>query len=532
MTRDLGALASETFDVLVVGGGIHGLTIAYDAAQRGLRVALIERRDFGSGTSFNHHKTLHGGLRYLQSFDIGRMRTSIVERRAFARIASSLISPLAFVMPTRRAAARSRWAMRAALFADRLVAWDRNAGVPVPHALPGGRIIDRDELYRLFPDASFDDATGAALWYDYRTDEGDRLTFAFADAAARCGAVLANYVSAIEPLRDDGRITGMALRDELSGAGLVARAAVTVNAAGAAAGRLMASFGARRPFPLVKVMNVVTRRPAPPVALARPTHTGRLLVALPWQGRLLVGTSQATALSGADETHVNRVELSGFLVEVNAAFPWLALGFQDVSLVHRGIVPARQRPGAPPELLDAPEVRDHRRDQVYGAISVIGVKYTTARSVAERSVDLVCRMLGRAPVPARTATEPLLEPSVSSDEGTPANMPPAAAERILRRHAGAARRIFALARHTPSLARPVATDTPVIGAELVYAARHECALTLEDAVVRRTGLGAAGHPGEDAARACAEIMASELGWTPERIEDELRALRSVYEVDG
>src|SRR6187200_1847560 len=133
MIRDTGQFARETFDVLVIGGGIHGLTTAYEAAQRGLRVALVERRDFGAATTFNHHKTLHGGLRYLQTADLRRMRESIRERRAFARIAPQLISPQAFVTPTWPRLTRSAIALRTAFAVDQLLAYDRNSGVPASH---------------------------------------------------------------------------------------------------------------------------------------------------------------------------------------------------------------------------------------------------------------------------------------------------------------------------------------------------------------------------------------------------------------
>src|SRR5204862_625911 len=126
MTRDLEALTDRTFDVLVVGGGIYGLAIAYDAAQRGLAVALVERQDFGSATSFNHLKTIHGGLRYLQTGDLRRMRESIRERRAFARIAPRFVAPLAYVMPASGSLTRRPLAMTAAFAVDAFIGSDRN----------------------------------------------------------------------------------------------------------------------------------------------------------------------------------------------------------------------------------------------------------------------------------------------------------------------------------------------------------------------------------------------------------------------
>src|SRR5205823_6823874 len=141
MTRDLDALTERTFDVLVVGGGIYGLTIALDAAQRGLSVALVERDDFGSGTSFNHLRTIHGGLRYLQSFDIARARESVAERRTIARIAPHAVRPLPFPIPIYRSLMRGKLAMRAGFLLDRLVASGRNRGVPASLRLPAGRVV-------------------------------------------------------------------------------------------------------------------------------------------------------------------------------------------------------------------------------------------------------------------------------------------------------------------------------------------------------------------------------------------------------
>src|SRR4029079_10404202 len=143
MIRDLDRLTGRTFDVLVVGGGIYGLTIAYDAAQRGVSVALIERDDFGSGASFNHLRTIHGGLRYLQSLDIARARESVLERRTVARIAPQAVRPLPYPIPLYRSGMRGKIAMRAGFLLDRLVSAGKNRGVPASHRLPGGRVVGR-----------------------------------------------------------------------------------------------------------------------------------------------------------------------------------------------------------------------------------------------------------------------------------------------------------------------------------------------------------------------------------------------------
>ena len=180
MIRDLDRLSARTFDVLVVGGGIYGLAIAYDAADRGLSVALVERDDFGSGSSFNHLRTIHGGLRYLQTLDLRRARESAGERRTLARIAPHTLAPLPFALPLFSSLTRGKMAMRAGFVLDRLVAFDRNRGLPAAYRLPAGRVLRREEALRRFPILDPRRLTGAAVWYDYVATESDRLTFAFA----------------------------------------------------------------------------------------------------------------------------------------------------------------------------------------------------------------------------------------------------------------------------------------------------------------------------------------------------------------
>src|SRR5690242_11717175 len=184
MRRDLDRLTRTQFDLLVVGGGIHGLTAAYDAVQRGLTVALVERDDFGSGASFNNLRTVHGGLRSLQTGDLGKFRLSIRERRTFARIAPHLVEPLAFLLPTSRAFTRSRTAINVAFLIDGLLGADRNRDLPPRLQLPRGRTLSRAECIAIDPLLADRDLTGGALWYDYQMPRTERLTLAFAHAAA------------------------------------------------------------------------------------------------------------------------------------------------------------------------------------------------------------------------------------------------------------------------------------------------------------------------------------------------------------
>ncbi|HVB38874.1 MAG TPA: glycerol-3-phosphate dehydrogenase/oxidase, partial [Vicinamibacterales bacterium] len=406
MKRDLSRLIGERFDLLVVGGGIHGLATAYDAAQRGLRVALVERGDLGGGSSFNHQKTAHGGLRYLQSADFRRARESVRERRALARIAPHLVHPLAFVLPAYRSLTSGSTALRAGFLLDRIVAWDRNAGLPPSLHLPAGRVISRTRALERFPGVRRHRLTGAGVWYDYQMSDAERLTMAFAQAAVEQGAVLATYAEAEGPLREAGRIAGMRVRDVRAGQTFDISASLTVNAAGAGAGLLMRACGVDRDVPLLLAMNLVTSRDAAPDALGAKTPSGRHLFLVPWRGRALIGTWESPATCSPD-TAATTAQVEAFRSEINETFPALDLAPGEITLVHRGVVPAEVGSDGRVSLRGHHELRDHRVDGADGFVTVIGVKYTTARQVAEEVVDLVAARLNRTTAACRTAVTPL-----------------------------------------------------------------------------------------------------------------------------
>jgi glycerol-3-phosphate dehydrogenase len=537
-SRDLERLAASTYDLLVVGGGIHGLTIAYEASSRGLKTALVEAADYGSGSSFNHQRTAHGGLRSLQSGRIDRARHAIYERRALARIAPWLLRPLPFIVGTYSSLLRSRMAFRAAFQIDRWLGRDRNDGVEPELHLPASRLISKAATLRLFPGIRQEGLTGAAQWYDYQMVEADRLTFAFAAAADRAGADLANYVEAISPLREGARIVGMQVADRLSDAAFPIRARMTVNAAGGRAGELAAMFGMKREVPLVKAANLVTSRPARDIALAAAGPSGRMLTLVPWHGRALIGTLQSPGFVKPDATDVTVSELEGWLREVNEAFPALALTRTDVSLVHRGVVPAVAGRNGRPELKPAPEFLDHAAEGAEGAATVIGVKYTTARGLAERGVDAIGRRLRQRLPPSTSATTVLPGAGIADHEALSIetgrdmglDVPLATIRHLITKYGEAAAAIIRLTGDRPDLRETVAPDSPTLGAEIVYTIRHEQAMRLADAVIRRTALGAMDCPDETALRTSARIAAAELGWDDTRTQAEIELVRAGYVV--
>ena len=535
MIRDPDELGGRRFDVLVLGGGVYGLTIACDAAERGLSVALIERDDFGCGASFNHLRTIHGGLRYLQSLDIGRARESVRERRTIARIAPHAVKPLPFALPLYRSFTRGKLAMRLGFCLDRLVSVGRNRGVPASHRLPGGRVYSRGSAIQRFPGLKRQALTGAAVWYDYLTVEPDRLTFSWAKAAAGHGAVLVNHMEAVELLKEGARVAGARARDTIGARTIDVSARVTVNATGAALDRLLEPIGAATRTPMIKTMNLVTRRDAGEESLGGRSPSGRYLFMVPWRERALFGTWEAGRVSDACDTAVSDSEVAAFVGELNHAFPALDLTFADITLVHRGVVPAAVR-GGKAGLEGHDQIRDHAAEGTEGLVSVAGTKYTTARAVAERVTDLLMQKLQRAPVTCRTATTLLpgggtrdvglaiAEARREYDEGLPTDTIP----HLIAAYGSQYGDVLNLTTARPELKARVARNSPVIGAELVLAARSEMAVTLADAMIRRTPVGALGYPGDDAVSRGADLVGAEHQWSEDRKRAEIAAMKSFY----
>lgn len=478
MKRDLGALTAREHDVAVIGGGIHGLAVAYDAAQRGLSVALVEAQDFGAGVSWNSLKTVHGGLRHLQRADFAQARESMRERRALLRIAPAIVRPLPFVIPTRGHGPRGREALAVALRVNDLLGRRRNEGLDAQHRIPASRILSVAEVRRICPGIAVDGMNGGARWHDAQITHTERLVLGFAHAAAGAGAALANYVAATGFIRAGERVTGLRARDVEDGGDLEIRARMVVNATGPGVNRLLARAGIETAAdPMLLGMNVVLRRPVVTTHAVGARAGRRFLFLVPWRGRAMLGTAYDPA-DVSPEAAVLR-----FLGEGARAFPWARLDMEDVSLVHRGLVPAK---GGPEALETRSRIVDHERvDRVPGLVSLRGVKLTTARAEAEKAVDLVVRRLGRAAGPCRTATTPL--PMARPLEGT-------IAEQTLR------------------------------------AVREEMALRLADVVLRRTDLGTAGPPEERDLQAAAGAMASALGWDEAKARAERESLVAAPEV--
>ena len=543
MQRDVARLSDREFDLLVIGGGIYGVTAAWDAALRGLDVALIDRGDFGGGTSFNSAKTAHGGVRALQRGAVGEMRQYMAERRTLCRIAPHLVHPLPFLIPTTFSVKQNRWLARTYFALNDWLSRDRNEDVDPSKQLPPSRYISRDECLHLNPLVDPARVTGGIIWHDCQIYNTDRMVLSYVLSAVERGATAANYVEFTGWLRDKSRVFGITAVDRATGSPLEIKSRVILNAAGPWAHSLVESLlpGSQNPIVggLSKAMNLVTRRLTGVHAVAGMAG-GRQLFAAPWREFSIVGTSHDPHRGGPDELTVRRNTVSRFVREVKTAFPGARLKMEDIRLVHRGFLPAVTSSPRRVVLMKNSQIRDHRQDGRAGIVTVVGVRYTTSRLTAEQTIDVVFDVLGRpSPRPCETASTPLvggdidsfasfIEHAVSFD---PNGIPPSTRRRLALSYGTTYRSILDVTHTEEGTSAPLAEKCEVMRAEILHAIREEMAVKLSDAVLRRTEAGSAGHPGPEALAAAARVMAPELGWDDARIRREIEEAEQVYRIE-
>ncbi|MCB0143197.1 MAG: glycerol-3-phosphate dehydrogenase/oxidase [Caldilineaceae bacterium] len=553
MRRDISALANKEYDLIVVGGGIFGICAAWDAALRGLSVALIEQGDFGHATSANHFKVVHGGIRYLQHADIPRIRESSAERSALLRIAPHLVHPMPFVIPTYGHGMESREAMTAALIAYDLCTFDRNRGIKDPtRHIPRGHTISRTKTLEMFPQLNDKGLTGAAIFHDGQMYNPPRLSLAIVQSAAEAGADVANYAEVVQFLRDDKRVTGVAVNDRLTGDEFEVRGRVVLNATGPWAKWLLGNDQAldleRKPSFSRDAYFVVKRKLVDQHALAIQGQTkdpdavlsrgNRHLFMVPWRDYTLVGVWHVVFNGRPEDFTVTAQDLQGFIDEVNVSYPGIDLSLDDVTMWNAGLTLFGENAANAKDLSYGKRsiLLDHAKEHgIEGLISLIGVRFTTARGMAEKAVNMVQGKLGNTV--SQTVTEHT--PAYGGDfelfddliRGAEAQLPSTASAKVAtslaHNHGSHYGDILKYADENPVLIQCV-NGSPILKAEVVHAARAEMAEKLSDIVFRRTDLGTGSHPGAEALEVCAALMAAEKGWNSERKERELAEVEAAF----
>lgn len=550
MKRNLITLTQNEYDVLVVGGGIYGAWMALEAVTRGLSVALVEKGDFCSATSANSLKTIHGGLRYLQHADFKRMRESIAERTTLLRVAPHLIHPLPVIIPTYGHAMKGREIMALALAMNDVISADRNRLADPQKHIPRGYTISASECLRRLPGIPEARLTGGAVFYDAQAYNSERLVIEVLRSAVEQGAHAANYLEVTGFIRQGDIIAGVEARDNLTGDRLAIRSRLVINTAGPWVNRVLGMLNAAS-LPAIQLgqsVNLVTRRlfEQYAVGLSAPrtyrdsdaiiNKGSRLLFFAPWRDCTIIGTTADPYHDSPDSFSITPDYVQRFLDDINQAYPPARLSLDDVKLVHAGLLPAA---GVDPNSGDARiakhyRIHDHRQDGINGLMTVVGVKYTTARHIAEETINRVFRRDGRQSPHSTSAVRPVHGGSIERFEPflrgevhkKPCGLDEAAVQRLVYNYGSAYGEV--LSAFDGELAQQRGTEYAVLKAETLHAVRDEMACTLADVLLRRSDWASAGHPGADIVRFCAEVMAAELGWTAEHTRQQLETFQTHF----
>jgi glycerol-3-phosphate dehydrogenase len=529
----------DNFDLVVVGGGITGAGVALDAASRGYSVALVEKSDFSAGTSSRSSKLVHGGLRYLQNFDLGLVREALLERALMVKLAPHLVKPLPMIVPTFEGRRPDRL-MGVGLNMYDVMSWRRGRGrvegedwSPERH-----RIVDGAEVLELVPALAQREPTAGYLFYDCQTDDS-RLVLTVLGEAERFGAVAANRCEVTGLVERHNRAAGVLVRDAVGGGEFELCGDNVVNATGVWADRL-------RPQELYVEEEVPVIRPSrgTHVTLPRelldvragaivPAGRGRTVFVLPWLGRTLVGTTDNDYEGSVEHVPPANEDVTYLLDAVNGFFG-TELGPADLTGAYAGVRPLIST-GDPKKSVDI-----SRKAELYetssGLVTITGGKLTTWRRMAKLAVDRVVEREGRE-APCRTDQIQLGMPVDPEALPEAAGVDEESRAHLAARYGHAANLVMRLAAVDAHLAERISPDLPDIVAEAAFAADHEQADSVADVLLRRTRLGLLDarrlcEPAADGPRAVARAMAAQLGWDDARVEGELGDWRDVARAEG
>jgi glycerol-3-phosphate dehydrogenase len=542
----MASLDGAQFDCVVIGGGMAGAGIARDAALRGYRTLLLERRDFGFGTTSRSSKLVHGGLRYLEYFDVGLVRESLRERERLARLAPHLVRPLPFLVPVYRGARRGMLMIRVGMkLYDLLTPSKRTENY---------RAVSREEAVRLAPNLNPADLLGAGYYFDDLLLLPERLCLENVLSAERWGATVWNYAEVTgiwrrepgagnrEPSNGSRAPRGRSgdpeweveIRDAIGGDRAVVAAPVVVNAAGPWADgvrQLAGVDGGQHRLRLTKGIHLLLPRITERAVYIAAKRDERMFFVIPWRQITLVGTTDSDFRGDLDRLAATRDEVHYLMQETRRVFPGVGMRDEDVLYTYAGVRPLSFEEGKAASAVS----RAHKvipEGPGGSFLSITGTKLTCFRSLAEKAADAVGRLLGR-PAPCRTHR--LTLDGSDGEETIEARLWVDAAE--LARHTGleveqiqtlvttygrAYPAILALAGEQPELAERLCPSNPDIRAQLVHAVARERAETLADVLLRRTGIGGSPCLGRDCCERIARWMGQLKGWTPARVDQEIR----------
>jgi len=524
-------ISNDQFDVIVIGAGINGAGIARDAAMRGQKVLLLDKGDIGGGTSSWSTRLIHGGLRYLEHGELGLVRESLRERVCLMNIAPHLVRPLRILVPIYKQSRRGVWRIRAGMIAYDLLSFSK--------PLPRHRMLSAVETLQQAPGLNREGLVGAAAYFDAQVEYAERLVLENALSALEHGATVITYARVHKLQLEAGQVRGVefthqdSVRSDEEHHSATAR--LVINAAGPWIDQVLGTSAPDSPRLIggTKGSHLIVApfAGAPENIIYVETETDhRPFFIIPWNGNYLIGTTDIRYDGDLDHVRIETEEIEYLLRETNRVIPKAQLTREQIIYTYSGVRPL-------PFVNDKDEqsiTRKHfirRHPHIDNLFSIVGGKLTTYRSLAEETVDLVLKELGRRSRECTSDREPLPGAAVPDFEAFRTDfkerfgLSEAASDRLSRIYGTRSSAVMELITDDPSLGEVFDLETGAIAAEVVFAFKHELAQTLCDCLLRRTMVGLNSTCGLDAVEAAARVAQMYLGWSASRVNQETDAYR-------
>jgi glycerol-3-phosphate dehydrogenase len=539
------------FDLIIIGAGINGAGIARDAAMRGLKILLLDKGDIASGTTQWATRLIHGGLRYLEYYEVSLVRESLKDREILLHIAPHLVRPLGFLVPIYDRAKHGPLMVRLGMIGYDTLSLDKS--------LDNHRMLSAEGALEREPGLNPEGLLGAAFYYDAQVEYAERIAVENAISAREHGAVVLTYSKVNRLIRDGGRVAGVEFTDVLGSGTYLARAPVTVNVTGPWVDEVLGETTGGRMIGGTKGSHLVVDpfpgAPKNEALYVEARKDGRPYFIVPWNGRYLIGTTDIRYDGDLDRVVADEDEIDYLIDETNYVIPEANLTRESVLFTYSGIRPLPFQPeGAEGSVTRSHIVYDHARGRgvgtkrsgvgegvprVDGLISIVGGKLTTYRNLSRQTVDMVYQKLGREAPESRTSKVPLPGGETQDFAAFAAQFKATSglteelAERLLKLYGVRAPDVLEMAGDDPSLRLPLGpsakVESGIIGAEVLYSFRREMAQALSDVLLRRTMVGLGPSVGLDVDEATAQVVVQHLGWSEERARSEVEAYRGYVE---
>lgn len=547
MERFIENYKDEKFDVIVIGGGISGASVAYEAATRGLKVALLEKNDFSWATSAATSKMIHGGLRYLVNGEIGLVRESLRERRVLENIAPNFVYPWPMMMTHyTKPLKNNKWVVKIGMLVYDALSYDKNFTWDSCKRIPVHKTISREDVLRQESHVRAEGLTGASVFCDCVSIFPERFTLAFVKSAVACGAKASNYAKVEGFIMGQGnRVTGVNVKDLLTGNTHSVAGTVIVNCGGPWAdlvlGLAKSSGHAASTLRRSEGIHIITakRLLSGNYTVGSMTPEGRHFFLIPWRNHTLIGTTDKPFNGNPDDYHVTKESIMELIADVNSSFGDGKLSYADVKHTYGGLRPLVEKETKETYSSSRKyEIYDNKEEGLDGLITVEGGKYTTSRKLAENCLKIVAAKMGRDLGKSVTDRQYLtgcdikdLDLFVREAKSQADGLSAATLEYLARNYGTEYGNIVKLAKQDKNLSAALNEDGEML-AQVVYAVRNEMARTLSDIVLRRTGIGTLGNPGEEVLRKVAQAAAKELQWSAERTEKEISETINLLKIPG